>query len=657
MTSVLIPDFEYIDDPRAAPAYLADARRILDQRGIVSARHSLMRIERAIIRLGLFRELGTRIETHFVRFMAHLIPSLECDPWCQERVWSFYDTRKRGRSVTNWHGSQNAGKTMTMAAMANAHGVLWHDKTRQIVSGPIKESGDSEIWGQMNSVFEEIQREHKGELLSMGLAMKQTESKFSLKFSDIQRAGSIRFVAIDGAGKVQGGKARDRNQVDGYVLFWLDEIGVWDGRIDFLDALPNLSSNENLHVVAACNPKNPEGELDGELSRPKGGFGTLRIDSDFVWESEKFGAVTYRFDGLKSPNFEFNNKWPWLFNGVRERRLANDHGLNSPKYNEQCRAFMGTGIGLKYVLTDQDLRNGLVDQTFTWSAARKWKVAYLDPALSNGGDDAVFSILEGGEMQESAGRTAPIVELVKQVRIDIQDRRNGPLIADEDWIGRCFRVRGKKDASLSIGDPVPVEHELAIKAAELCIAEGIGFRDFGYDDSMRGKVMVAFQWAMGDAPLVVSYVGEPDDVAMFPSTWTTEASGRRRLRTWKEECQKFVSQIWFQGAAVIRSGMFRFRPGFDRWASQGRRRIWKETTAGKRRDVESKADYALRPPKESPDYADSLFGAIHVAAKRAHLRLTVDKAIPHEGDYNPDTIRNQWKNRRPSRGLHGTGTK
>lgn len=658
VNSLLIPDFQYLPSPREVPEYLAEAKALLAEVGVSNVGgFSMMRLERSILRNGVWQQMGTRVEQHFIRFLAHLVPSIECDPWCQERVWSFYDTRRRGRSVTNWHGSQNAGKTMTMAGMANAHGVLWHDKTRQIVSGPIKESGDSEIWGQMNSIFEEVSREHKRELAGMGLSMKQTESKFALRFSDIQRAGSIRFVAIDGAGKVQGGKARDRLQQDGYVLFWLDEIGVWDGRIEFLDALPNLSSNENLHVVTACNPKNPEGELDGELSRPKGGFGTLRMEHDYVWESEKYGAVTYRFDGLKSPNLLHGNQWPWLFDRRREQRLQENHGFNSPKYNEQCRAFMGTGIGLKYVLTQQDLINGLVDQPFLWSQQEKWKVGYLDPALSNGGDDAVFTILEGGQMQEGEAQHRPIVELAKQVRIDIQDRRNGPLFVDAEWIRRCELVRGKKDAAMEMGAPISVEEELAIKAAELCWQEGISYRDFGYDDSMRGKVMVAFQWAMGDAPLVVSYVGEPDDAPMFPSTWTTGADGRRRLRTWKEECQKFVSQIWFQGAAVVRSGMFRFKPGFDRWAAQGRRRLWKETAAGKKRDVESRQDYSERPPKESPDYADSLFGAIHVAARRAHLRLTVDKAIPHEGSYGRETISSQWRNRKPQRGLFTTGTK
>lgn len=657
--SLGIPNFEYIEDARGIPPYMADAKMLLSGMNIPHvSTFSLMRLERSILRTGIWKTMGTREESHFTRFMAHLVPSLELDPWCQERVWSFYDTRNRfNRNVTNWFGSQNAGKTMTSAGMANAHGVLWHDKTRQIVAGPIKESGDSEIWGQMNSVFEEVAREHKSELTAMGLTMKQTESKFALQFSSVQRAGTIRFVAIDGAGKVQGGKARDRMQQDGYVLFWLDEIGVWDGRIDFLEALPNLQSNHNLHVVTACNPKNPEGELDGELSRPKGGFGTLKIETDRIWLSEKYGAVTYRFDGLQSPNFTHGDKWPWLFDGKRELKLQENHGLNSPKYNEQCRAFMGTGIGLKYVLTPQDLTNGLVDQPFVWSAGQKWKVAYLDPSLSNGGDDAVMTVLEGGEMQESTGNARPVVEMTKQVRIDIQDRRNGAVLVDLDWIRRCELVRGKKDLTIEIGSPIPVETEIAVKAAEFCQAEGIAYSDFGYDDSMRGKVMVAFQWAMGDSPLVVSYVGEPSETPMFPSTWTTGADGRRRLRTWKEECQKFVSQIWFQGAAVIRSGMFRFRAGHDRWATQARRRLWAETSAGKKRDVESKQVYSLRPPKESPDWADSLFGAIEVAVNRGRLRLTVDKAIPHAGDYTPNIIRNQWKNRKPQRGLHTTGTK
>jgi len=652
----MVPEFRWMEQPREAVGYEADVKALLAGRGLKAGGLSLMRLERAILRLGLWKTLGTREEEHWVRFAAHLVPSLETDPWFQERVWSFFDTRRRGKQITNWWGSQNSGKTKTMAVLANAHGVLWHDFTRQIVSGPIKESGDSEIWGQMNDVFEEIRREWSAELKACGLVMKQTASKFDLRFSEAQRAGSIRFVAIDDVGKVQGGKAKDIRQTQGYVLFWLDETGVWNGRTQFLEALPNLKSNDNLHVVTACNPKNPEGELDGELSRPRGGFSVLNMDTSHVWESEKYGAVTYRFDGLRSPNFEHGERWPWLFNARRERTLREDYGENSPKYNEQCRAFMGTGLGLKYVLTSQDLVAGAVEMPFVWAAASKWRAAYLDPGFTNDGDAAVFTVLEGGEMHEEGGHVRPVVELAEQFTIPVWDRRRGELVADDSWVERCRAVRGRDDAILRPGSVVSVERELAVKAAEACLQRGISWRDFGYDDSMRGRMMEAVQWAMGDAPLIVSYVGDAEDVPMFPRRWVGEGR-ERRLRTWKEECQKFVSQIWFAGAAVVRSGMFRQRPGLDRWAAQARRRLWAESLGGKKRDVEGKAAYKQRPPKESPDFADSLFGAFYVAQKRGRLQLAIDRAEPHGVDSSHQIISRQWKERGRTRGLYGTGSR
>lgn len=649
----MIEGFEFIDDPRSPAGYERDAKRLI---GISEgAMLSSLRLERGILRRKLWQQLGTRPETHHVRFLAHLLPSLVLDPWFQLRVWSFYDTRKLGRQITNWWGCQNAGKTKSIGAMAVGFGVLHPEFTRQIVSGPFKDAGDNEAWGAVVECFDEAAKEHGADLASADVLMLKTDSKFQLRFSRTPRAGTITLRAIDDVGKIQGGKAKDREQEDGYLIYWLDEISLWEGNLAFLSALPNVKSNLNFHGITACNPKNPEGELDGELGRPdRGGWGAIDMNRDWVWNS-MYGSRTYRFDGLQSPNFAHKNRWPWLFNARREQTLRDDYGANSDKYNEQCRAFVTGGTGGKTCLTLQDMTSGLVEADYAWALqAEKWRVGFLDASFSSQGDDSVFSVIEGGMRREPSGMEFPLVTLKKQIQLQVTTG----LEANQEWLNRVRDIRKSREAGLVIGQTISVERQIAIQAAELCNVEDILFRDFGYDDSMRGRLMEAFQWAMGDQPMIVSYVGEPDDDPMWPAKWVkTDDRGNQRLKTWREECQKFVSAIWFQGCAIVRSGMFRCPRAHMRWYEQARRRRWKEGQGGRKRDVESKAEYKERPPRESPDYADSFFGALHVAVKRGYLRLTVDKPLPQSnngrGLFNP---RNAPK-RHVASGLYGSGSR
>ncbi len=667
--SELVPDMVWEENPRREPDYAERARRIfrdnLNQQGEPEkaqevAKWPLMRLERTILRTPeVMRYLGTREAAHMVRYLCHLLPSIVPDPWFQERVWAFFDCRTPSspdepiRKVMNWWGSQNSGKTQTAAAMCIGFAILHPEATRQSVSSPYKEAGDMQLWNAVCAYFYEA-CDHWGlaMLAAINVFPNMGATKKFIRFGNVAGAGSIKLVAMDEVGKIQGGKAKDREQKAGYIIYWLDEVGAGYPNLSFIEVLPNLRSNRNFMAVTMCNPKNPEGELDGELGRPNGGWQRLDIDRSVVWDSAH-GSRTYRFDGHRSPNFGSGGgrlgKWPWLFNEERKRELADAYPPGSDKYNEQCRAYMSGTSGAKYVLTRADVEGSGHDRDFIWTELTKQRVAYLDPALSSGGDEAVFTVLEIGERKEIDGTRIPTVYAAMQEAIPIVTGMQ----ADGEWVKMMERVRGK-EGGLHVGEIVSPERQLAVACGVRCMDRDIPFTHFGYDDSMRGKVMEAFQWAMGAAPIIVSYVGEPEDVPMYPPKWK---DGRERV-TWRDECRKFVSQVWFFGAAVIRSGQFRSHPSALTALDQAVRRKWDEGTGGKKRDIEGKDEYKARPPKESPDRADSLFGAIHVAQKRGLLTLRVDMAEPNsQHGAGPSWIIRRLTNRRLGTGLHLTGSR
>ncbi len=698
--SLFFEDFEYLDDPRAPPDYEGEARALYatyvralkgskDRKGgaadqVYSPRlWPLMRLERALLirwdELNVGQMLGTRIEHHMIRFICHLIHNFEADPWAQERVWSFYECRRLGRQITNWFGSQNSGKSSCSAAFANAFCVLHPVHTSVTLSNPYKDAGVFQLWTETQGFFDDIKADWGDRLAdwtgaiydpkkktwsnnpqNTALLMSNTSSKGILRYSEAPGAGTIRLVAMDKVGKTQGGKAKDRRQQAGYFLMFLDEIGAGYATMDFLRTLPNICSNDNFHAFTACNPINPIGQLDGELGRPDAGFESLKIEEDFVWNSG-YNSRTYRFDGPHSPAMLIpggDKRWPWLFNQRRmDRLLRSTKTADSDLYNAQCRAFMQLGSGTRYVLTIPDIRAGMVNEEFEWSSETKWKVAFLDPALSTDGDEAIYTLLEGGTRRYIDGSTSPIVYCAKQTSIPLFTGK----VADQEWVRKCAAVRGpgNKD-NHTLNQMIPVEEQLAVEAAFLLKLDQCPPAHFGYDDSMRSKVMEAMMWCMGTSTKAVSSVGDPEDIPMYPPTYREDEKGKRHLVTWREDCQKLVSQFWFFGAAVVRSGLFKCHPSSMFALNEATQRLWAYAAGGRKRVVESKKEMKLRYNGKSPDHADSLFGALYIARKLGLLQLRIDlpSATERLTPASRETfIHRQWAKRKPATGLYATGTR
>lgn len=685
-SSLLFEDFQYLPDPRATPDYQDEACDAIKRLAPDSDPYEWcpLRLERSILRgwkspQSLGEILGTRIEHHTIRYLCHLLPSLQPDPWWQEKVTAFYDAPDHlNRKVINFFGGQNSGKSSFQASMAVGLAILHPEFTRQTVSGPFKEAGEFPLWGEILTFYEEAYGEWGDKLkewtgakydrkrkkwdsnpekTSCMLEDPGRSSKGVLHFSETPKAGTIKLIAMDDVGKVQGAKSKDRAQRRGYFVIWLDEIGAGYPTMSIIRALHNLRSNKNLRVVTACNPFNPVGQLDGELGRPPQGFEALKIEEDYVWNSAN-GSRTYRFDGHRSPNLILGEHWPYLFNEERRETLLSATTADSDFYNSQCRGFMPMGSGNRYVLTVPDIRAGMVDAPFTWSGDQKWKVAFLDPALSTDGDNAVYTLLEGGTAALPDGQRIPISYAAKQIKIPIFTG----LVATPEWVQKCEAVRGTKSReNHTLHQMIPVEEQLAINVAFQLRLDQVPYGFFGYDDSLRSKIMEAMIWAMGNEPKAVSSVGEAEDIPMYPPKHTPpDEKGKTRLVTWREDVSKFVSQYWFFGAAVVRSGFFRAHPSTMIALNEACGRFWSYTAGGKRREVESKKETKLRNSGASPDHADSLFGAIYIAQKKGLLRLKID--MPNASLHitpsgRTSYITRQWKNRRQTVGLHSTGTR
>ena len=84
--SELVPEMLWEPEPRREPDYDGRARDLFRAQYLANgdeisagnvAKWPLMRLERAILRTGLWRRLGTQEASHTVRYICHLLPSVE----------------------------------------------------------------------------------------------------------------------------------------------------------------------------------------------------------------------------------------------------------------------------------------------------------------------------------------------------------------------------------------------------------------------------------------------------------------------------------------------------------------------------------------------------------------------------------------------------
>ena len=94
----------------------------------------------------------------------------------------------------------------------------------------------------------------------------------------------------------------------------------------------------------------------------------------------------------------------------------------------------------------------------------KQRVAYLDPALSSGGDEAVFTVLEIGERREIDGTLIPTVYGKSQEVIPIVTGMR----ADPEWVKASERVRGQ-EGRIIVGETISPERQLAVACGVRCL--------------------------------------------------------------------------------------------------------------------------------------------------------------------------------------------
>jgi hypothetical protein len=544
---------------------------------------------------------------HLYHYIRQLFPRNIITPELLRMIQAIEQTRfVEGRKIVNFIGHKNGGKTFCLACIPLALVTIEPEFSRAYISGPYKGSADAIIWGRMGTLWNQMRANSKGIDWLSHCRNEQSKDRYTV-WPGSDESGFLELITLDKVGKLQG--AKSANPDEGWLIVVCDEINQFPTRA-FLDLLENIKGNRNLLVLTGCNFKNIEG-MEGDLCRPEGReFSELNIEQDFDWLSA-YSSHTWRFDGHRCSNIIAQRIiYSFLLDEAIRKESENDHGLNGPKYYEQIRSFPSSGMSDFFVLTRERVRagGGYDDTEGYWEGQRPTRVVFCDPGF--GGDPCKIGLFHFGNARVPTIDGAFVPGSIFEAILQFQTiTLNVKLTATNEWISRLETVMQGRKLLIQPGQIVTLEQQIAVQAAEFCLAHQVPYSNFGFDGSMRAEIVREFMVIMGNECVPVEPGGGPSDREL-----PFQAG-----KTAKDEYFNFVTEGYFNFASLVQARQFRGGDLIPAAIAQICRRPWR--WKGTRKQIQPKDEYKEDNQGRSPDDADVLVGGFEMALRRGFINV------------------------------------
>lgn len=449
-------------------------------------------------------------------------------------------------------GCASSGKSRIMAMWGIVCFMAAPQETKVILTSTSLKDSRGRIWGDVEKLWQNMVAQGPGQLVSSGGIIRYYDH--ATDYKDDTRGlvllAGEKSKETESIGKMKGFKAKR-------MIFIADELpDLSEALISAAEA--NLSSNPYFQFVGTGNPTSYY-DPHGILSEPEGGWTSIS-ELDYEWKGKR--AYVIRFDAEKSPNFgPEGEKWPYLMTQSRLNELRRDLGERSLRYYCMVKGFW-------FPETAEDaIYSGVMLQTYGAHEKAVFKgsvrkVAGFDPSFTHGGDDSVLTI--------------------------------GKVGTSVDGIVTIERVATHKLYEDITNSSVSRSEQIAMKLKEICEKEGVAPEDLAVDATGGGSPwcdMLAAKWSNAFAR--IQFGGLPDD---------------------KEKYYNKMSELWFSGQPLIRTGQIRgVGPSLAREMTA---RTY--TLKGKKVQVTPKGEMKAKLGR-SPDEADSFFLMLAMAMKKHKL--------------------------------------
>jgi len=525
---------------------------------------------------------------HFRRFISLILDRPECN---RRFEWNPYAVRMLEEAYANNFlavaGHASCSKSEFFAVYAIGRflvGARFPDKpvaspeyVKVFITSTTLEESRGRIWGVVEAYWSEFCRFFGGE--------QYMQAKLVSSMGKIVRLNQDgKQNQLSGIALVAGGKGQDKDASTkiGFknrcVIFIADELPLLTHSL-YNTAITNLQSNEYMQFIGIGNPTSPFDPL-GVFMEPEEGWNSVNETFD-GWKTKRGYCI--RFDGEKSPNVLAGREvWKGILSLRTVTDLRESLGPKSPEYYRMVRGFLSPDGDANAIYTEVEITSSGSQQKVTTWLSSPTPIAFLDPAFSHGGDEAVACFCRVGEYYSAIHqRNVKGIELVETINlmalVDASDKtvdRNQQLVNlfNEECVKRGVKVEDRGSDSTGAGDPF---------ASLMAITMGRGFQ-------------------------MVSFAGAPSDKIV----------GTTNARTGKDRFANRVSELWYVGKDFVKAGQVR---GLDpETCIQMCARMYKLVDREKV-EAESKKVMKQRTNGRSPDRADAFFGCVEIARRRHGL--------------------------------------
>ena len=477
------------------------------------------------------------------------------------------------------------------------------------------------IWGVVETYWKEACKFFGGEANMPG---KLITSRGKIVGKDRQTG---KWSDLSGLALIAGGKGHDAEAAS--------KIGFKAPRMIMIaDELPmlthglyasasNLAANDDFQMIGIGNPDSIFDPF-GLFITPVDGWSTVDENSE-GWKTE-IGGYCIRFDGHSSPNvLEGKRIFPGLLTKEMVDAFRERLGPNSAGYWRMVRGFISPTGSIDSIYTEQEIVAKMAAKKCMSWVDTPVKISFLDPAFSHGGDRAAYRVMRVGKIKLPDGR---MISAIENIHV-------------EDLMLRVDAKHKTKDRNTQL-----VEFFLAENKAR-----GVTNSRSGLDSTGGGDALYTIITMLGGEGFhAVSFAGAASDM---PVSSTDKRPGKDRYAN-------KVSELWYVGKDLLQSSQLY---GLDsETMKEMTARTYKGTGEKEKVRVEPKAEMKKRTSGTSPDFADSLFGAIEIARRIGLLRVEGRAAAVTKARQQRLGWMLEWVNHKPVQtdaiqelSLHGSG--
>lgn len=350
----------------------------------------------------LFEANGVKINADpgecFEKALRILFPSLKMSPWTKTMIHDFANEDKLIMA-----GCGACGKSHSMAACGIAHWIVDPLNTAVVIGSSTLKDLASRSWSPTLSLFTELKNNKEG-IPIPGKILSNMYAIVNEKDEDLPETMSAK-AAIQG-------RALDEGRLQGlhgeWIAILVDELGLITDMESLKTHLTNIKIGTlGFKFVAAMNPNPWEHTTSCFLVPPTG----VKVNPDSgSWRSAS-GHFVRHYDGLKSPVVlepKLKADFPFLMSqaDIDDALALCNNDRRHPRFFKMVRGFpLESGTGSPTVLdpivaTQQQCANP-PSPPMSGGRQRIGLVSGIDPAWSEGGDDAIYA---GCEVFQQDGR-------------------------------------------------------------------------------------------------------------------------------------------------------------------------------------------------------------------------------------------------------------